>query len=126
MNADLMTYGKVIGAGMPVGAFAGKEHIMQHIAPLGNVYQAGTLSGNPIAMIAGYTLLKTLEENPFVYVELEEKSNYLCTGLNKVFRQTNIPLVINQVGSMISVHFSEEPVTDFRTSVTAWARTAGS
>ena len=117
VNADLMTYGKVIGAGMPVGAFAGKEHIMQHIAPLGNVYQAGTLSGNPIAMIAGYTLLKMLKENPSIYVELEEKSNYLCTGLNKVFRETNIPLVINQVGSMISVHFSEEPVTDFRTSV---------
>jgi len=117
VNADLMTYGKVIGAGMPVGAFAGKEHIMQHIAPLGNVYQAGTLSGNPIAMIAGYTLLKTLKEDPSIYVELEEKSNYLCTGLNKVFRETNIPLVINQVGSMISVHFSEEPVTDFRTSV---------
>src|SRR5438874_61956 len=117
INADLMTYGKVIGAGMPVGAFAGKKDIMQHIAPLGNVYQAGTLSGNPIAMIAGYTLLKMLKENPSIYVELEEKSNYLCTGLNKVFRETNIPLVINQVGSMISVHFSEEPVTDFRTSV---------
>ena len=64
INADLVTYGKVIGGGMPVGAFGGKRAIMEHIAPLGNVYQAGTLSGNPIAMIAGYTMLKTLKENP--------------------------------------------------------------
>jgi glutamate-1-semialdehyde 2,1-aminomutase len=116
INADLMTYGKVIGAGMPVGAFAGKKDIMEHIAPVGNVYQAGTLSGNPVAMVAGYTLLKTLKENPSVYVDLEEKSNYLVGGLNKAFRESNIPCVINQVGSMISVHFSREPVTDFATS----------
>jgi len=116
INADLITYGKVIGAGMPVGAFAGKKDIMQHIAPLGNVYQAGTLSGNPIAMVAGYTLLNRLKTDPSIYAELEEKSNYLCAGLNKVFSETNVPFVINQVGSMISVHFSGEPVTDFGTS----------
>src|SRR6201996_4872652 len=82
VNADLVTYGKVIGGGMPVGAFGGRKEIMQHIAPLGNVYQAGTLSGNPIAMIAGYTMLKTLKENPAIYKELDDKTAYLHTGLD--------------------------------------------
>jgi len=77
VNADLITYGKVIGAGMPVGAFGGKKEIMEHIAPLGKVYQAGTLSGNPIAMIAGYTLLNYLKNNPFIYNELDTKGKYL-------------------------------------------------
>jgi len=123
INADLVTYGKVIGGGMPVGAFGGKKEILQHIAPLGNVYQAGTLSGNPIAMIAGYTLLKTLEQNLFIYSELEEKTNYLHDGLNKVLTETNISFVINQVGSMISVHFSERPVTDFASAASADTQT---
>ena len=91
INADLVTYGKVIGGGMPVGAFGGKKEIMQHIAPLGNVYQAGTLSGNPIAMIAGFTLLKTLKENPSIYSELEEKTNYLHNGLKNVFHGKRDP-----------------------------------
>src|SRR5215218_5840520 len=102
IDADLVTYGKVIGAGMPVGAFGGKKEIMEHIAPLGNVYQAGTLSGNPLAMIAGYTLLKELKNNPGIYKELEEKGNYLKDGLQKVLEQSKIPFVINQMGSMIS------------------------
>ena len=75
IDADLVTYGKVIGGGMPVGAFGGKRAIMEHIAPLGNVYQAGTLSGNPIAMIAGFTMLTELKNNPGIYKELEEKNN---------------------------------------------------
>jgi glutamate-1-semialdehyde 2,1-aminomutase len=104
---------------MPVGAFGGKQEIMEHIAPLGNVYQAGTLSGNPIAMIAGYTLLKTLNENPSIYAELEEKTSYLSSGLNKVLKQFQISYMINQVGSMISVHFSKEPVVDFATSASS-------
>jgi glutamate-1-semialdehyde 2,1-aminomutase len=119
INADLVTFGKVIGGGMPVGAFGGKQEIMQHIAPLGNVYQAGTLSGNPIAMIAGYTLLKALNENPSIYSELEEKTSYLSSGLNRVLKQWNIPYVINQVGSMMSIHFSKEAVVDFDTSASA-------
>ena len=119
INADLVTYGKVIGGGMPVGAFGGKQEIMEHIAPLGNVYQAGTLSGNPIAMIAGYTLLKTLNENPSIYSELEQKTNYLSSGLNRVLGQSQISYVINQVGSMISVHFSKGPVVDFATSASS-------
>ena len=113
IDADLLTYGKVIGAGMPVGAFAGKKQIMEHISPLGNVYQAGTLSGNPLAMIAGYTLLKELKNNPGIYKELEDKGKYLKDGLQKTFEEATIPFVINQIGSMISVHFSEKPVTDF-------------
>src|SRR5215470_11716055 len=109
VKGDLVTYGKVIGGGMPVGAFGGKQEIMEHIAPLGNVYQAGTLSDNPIAMIAGYTLLKALDENSSVYSELEEKTTYLSSGLNRVLKQSQVPYAINQVGSMISVHFSKEP-----------------
>jgi len=113
INADLVTYGKVIGGGMPVGAFGGKKTIMQHISPLGNVYQAGTLSGNPIAMIAGYTTLKTLKENPSIYNQLEKKGSYLHEGLQNVLQKSGEPFVINRVGSMISVHFSERPVVDF-------------
>lgn len=116
INADLVTYGKVIGAGMPVGAFAGRKEIMQHIAPLGNIYQAGTLSGNPLAMIAGYTLLQDLKNNPGIYRALDEKTNYLNEGLDKVLSRSGVPAVINQVGSMISIHFGDEAVIDFESS----------
>lgn len=119
IRADLLTYGKVIGGGMPVGAFGGRKEIMQHIAPLGNVYQAGTLSGNPIAMIAGYTLLKELKNNPSIYRELEEKALHLRSGLDKVLREWGQPYRINQIGSMISVHFSDQPVTDFASASAA-------
>ena len=119
IKADLVTYGKVIGAGMPVGAFGGKKEIMQHISPLGNVYQAGTLSGNPIAMIAGYTLLTELKNNPSIYKELEEKTIYLKDGLHEVLKAWGQPYVINQLGSMISVHFSDHPVVDFATAASA-------
>jgi glutamate-1-semialdehyde 2,1-aminomutase len=113
INADLVTYGKVIGAGMPVGAFGGKQKIMEHIAPLGNVYQAGTLSGNPIAMIAGFTLLKELKANPSLYTELNDKTTYLRNGLDEVLKASGKEYEINQLGSMISIHFSKEPITDF-------------
>jgi len=119
IDVDLVTYGKVIGAGMPVGAFGGKLEIMKHIAPLGNVYQAGTLSGNPLAMIAGYTLLSHLKNNPSVYTELEAKGNYLEEKLNAVLQQTGTPYVINHLGSMISVHFSDHAVTDFASAASA-------
>jgi glutamate-1-semialdehyde 2,1-aminomutase len=119
IDADLITYGKVIGAGLPVGAFGGKKEIMQHIAPLGNVYQAGTLSGNPIAMIAGFTLLNELKNNPSIYEELDAKTTYLHKGLHEIFSSSNIPFTINQMGSMISVHFSSEPVVNFETAAKA-------
>ena len=114
-----MTYGKVIGAGMPVGAFGGKMEIMKHISPLGSVYQAGTLSGNPIAMIAGYTLLSWLNNNPSIYQDLETKGKYLKEGLDKILKAFNIPYVINHLGSMISLHFSEKPVIDFTSASSA-------
>ncbi|RXK59911.1 glutamate-1-semialdehyde-2,1-aminomutase [Lacibacter luteus] len=119
IKADLVTYGKVIGGGMPVGAFGGKKEIMQQIAPLGNVYQAGTLSGNPIAMIAGYTLLNELKNNPSIYKELEEKTIYLRDGLNEVLKAWGRPYVINQLGSMISIHFSDHAVVDFASAASA-------
>lgn len=114
INADLVTFGKVIGGGMPVGAFGGRREIMTHIAPTGKVYQAGTLSGNPIAMIAGYTLLKTLKDHPEVYTALEEKGAYLENGLRKALEKRSKPFVINRLGSMISVHFSDTPVNNFQ------------
>ncbi|NML20414.1 glutamate-1-semialdehyde 2,1-aminomutase [Pseudoflavitalea sp. G-6-1-2] len=119
IDADLVTYGKVIGGGLPVGAFGGKRAIMEMIAPLGAVYQAGTLSGNPIAMIAGYTLLNILNEQPNLLKELDEKTTYLRDGLDKVLRASGTPYVINQLGSMLSVHFSDKPVTDFASAAAA-------
>jgi glutamate-1-semialdehyde 2,1-aminomutase len=113
IDADLVTYGKVIGGGLPVGAFGGKQKIMEHIAPLGNVYQAGTLSGNPIAMIAGYTMLSTLKNDPGIYKELDEKCAYLEKGLHEAFEKNGLTHRINRLGSMISVHFCEHEITDF-------------
>jgi glutamate-1-semialdehyde 2,1-aminomutase len=119
IRADLVTYGKVIGGGMPVGAFGGRREIMEMVAPLGGVYQAGTLSGNPIAMIAGKTLLEELKNNPSIYKELDQKTAYLKEGLEKVLTEWGNPFVINQLGSMISVHFSNKPVSSFNDAAEA-------
>ena len=116
INADLITFGKVIGGGLPVGAFGGKKEIMEHIAPLGNVYQAGTLSGNPIAMIAGYTMLNELKTNPFIYTELDEKTARLEKSLNDILANKNIPHRINRAGSMMSIFFTNEEVIDFESA----------
>lgn len=116
VNADLVTYGKVIGGGLPVGAFGGKKEIMQQIAPLGNVYQAGTLSGNPIAMIAGFTMLRYLKNNPSTYKELDKKTEYLKNELHKILNEKSISHRINQIGSMISLHFCEHDVIDFESA----------
>lgn len=113
IKADLVTYGKIIGGGLPVGAFGGRKEIMQHIAPLGNVYQAGTLSGNPIAMIAGYTLLKELRDNPSIYLKLEATTKKLADGIGAELTKKGIAHTINQLGSMMSVHFGAHPVIDF-------------
>lgn len=113
IDADLVTYGKVIGGGLPVGAFGGKKKIMQHIAPLGAVYQAGTLSGNPLAMIAGYTVLTELKKNTLIFEELNQKTAYLRNGIDEVLAVTGRPYRINRFGSMISVHFTEEDIVDF-------------
>lgn len=116
INADLMTYGKVIGGGMPVGAFAGKKEIMDHIAPVGQVYQGGTLSGNPLAVTAGLTTLSILKNNPGIYTRLEEKGILLKKEIGKALNEKGIPHTINQVGSMISVHFGDHQVKDFATA----------
>ena len=116
INADLVTYGKVIGGGLPVGAFGGKKEIMQYIAPLGNVYQAGTLSGNPIAMIAGYTMLNELNNNPSIYTDLEETGARLEKGFTEILNHKKIPHRINRMGSMMSIFFCNDEVTDFESA----------
>lgn len=113
IDADIVAFGKVIGGGLPVGAFAASEQIMNYLAPVGPVYQAGTLSGNPLAMAAGLEMLKALETDRDIYNRLEEKTAYLETGLHKVLKASGIAYTINRRGSMISVHFSATPVTDF-------------
>ncbi|HBY67426.1 MAG TPA: glutamate-1-semialdehyde-2,1-aminomutase [Flavobacteriaceae bacterium] len=116
VNADIVTFGKVIGGGLPVGAFAARAEIMSHLAPEGPVYQAGTLSGNPLAMAAGLAMLSELNNNPEIFTSLEKKTAYLHKGLATVLTEVGVTHTINRVGSMISVHFSETPVTDFKTA----------
>lgn len=116
IDADLMTYGKIIGAGMPVGAYGGKQEIMDVIAPVGPVYQAGTLSGNPLAMVAGYTLLSELLAHPEYYTELSEKTAYLKKGWAEILNAKGVAHSINQLGSMISLHFGDVHVRDFESS----------
>ena len=103
----------MIGGGLPVGAFAAKNEIMNYLAPLGPVYQAGTLSGNPLAMAAGLAMLTELNTDKEVFNRLEEKTAYLHNGIAEVLNKNNITHTINRVGSMISVHFDEAEVVDF-------------
>jgi glutamate-1-semialdehyde 2,1-aminomutase len=116
INADIVTFGKVIGGGLPVGAFAAREEIMNYLAPLGPVYQAGTLSGNPLAMAAGLAMLQALNQDESVFKRLEEKTIYLENGIKKALLENSILFTINRVGSMISVHFHPEPVFDFQSA----------
>ncbi|GAB1858111.1 glutamate-1-semialdehyde 2,1-aminomutase [Flavobacteriaceae bacterium MHTCC 0001] len=116
INADIVCFGKVIGGGLPVGAFAARNEIMNHLAPLGPVYQAGTLSGNPLAMAAGLAMLTALNTDEEVFTRLYDKTAYLHKGVSKVLIENNIAHTINQVGSMISVHFDEGEVYDFATA----------
>ena len=116
VTADIVTFGKVIGGGLPVGAFAAKAEIMNHLAPIGPVYQAGTLSGNPLAMAAGLTMLTELNNNPNVFESLDKKCRYLENGISKALIDSNIDFTINRIGSMISVHFDKNPVVDFKSA----------
>ena len=116
INADIVCFGKVIGGGLPVGAFAARNEIMNYLAPLGPVYQAGTLSGNPLAMAAGLAMLTELNTDPEVFKRLEDKTAYLHEGIAKVLTENSITHTINRVGSMISVHFDEADVVDFDTA----------
>jgi glutamate-1-semialdehyde 2,1-aminomutase len=114
--ADIVCFGKVIGGGLPVGAFAGRNEIMNYLAPIGPVYQAGTLSGNPLAMAAGKAMLEALNNDDEIFTRLEEKTAYLHQGIHKVLTENKIDFTINRVGSMISVHFDKNPVFDFQTA----------
>ena len=117
IKPDLSTFGKIIGGGLPVGAFGGKREIMETIAPSGPVYQAGTLSGNPLAMAAGFAALNHIKDNPGVYKILEEKSAYLEKGFKQNLKELGRTFAINRVGSMMCMFFIEGPVVDFKTAV---------
>ena len=116
IDADIVCFGKVIGGGLPVGAFASSEEIMNYLAPDGPVYQAGTLSGNPLAMAAGYSLLKVLDSDNEIYKRIADKTAFLHEGISNALVGSNIDHYINRVGSMISVHFSKTPVLDLKTA----------
>jgi glutamate-1-semialdehyde 2,1-aminomutase len=119
VRPDLSTFGKIIGGGLPVGAFGGKREIMETIAPSGPVYQAGTLSGNPLAMAAGFAALKHIKDNPGIYKELEERSSYLENGFKKNLEAVDRNYAMNRVGSMMCMFFTVEPVVDFKSAVKA-------
>ncbi len=118
IKPDLTCLGKVIGGGLPVGAFGGKREIMEKIAPIGPIYQAGTLSGNPLAMTAGIETLKLLSR-PGVYKTLEQLSSGLEKGLREVAREAGVPATINRVGSMFTTFFTDRKVTDFASAKTS-------
>ena len=114
---DLTTLGKIIGGGLPVGAYGGKREIMQMVAPLGPVYQAGTLSGNPVAMAAGIATLRLLQASPELYEELAAKTQFLENALARAAAKNGLPLTVNRVGSLMSAFFTDGPVFDYRTAL---------
>ncbi|SDM04723.1 glutamate-1-semialdehyde 2,1-aminomutase [Halarsenatibacter silvermanii] len=118
VEPDLTCLGKIIGAGFPVGAFGGKAEIMDEVAPKGPVYQAGTLSGNPLAMTAGLEMMKLIQQEG-VYEELKNKSDYLREGMEELKREIDLPLSINQVGSLLSLFFTDERVVDYETATSS-------
>ena len=113
IQADLTTYGKIIGGGMPVGAYGGRREIMEVVSPVGEVYQAGTLSGNPVAMAAGLAQLTYLNEHPEIYKDLERKGELLYGGMENLCREHNLPYQVNHVSSLGCLFFSADPVTDY-------------
>jgi glutamate-1-semialdehyde 2,1-aminomutase len=119
VKPDMTTLGKIIGGGLPVGAYGGRKDIMDAVSPAGPIYQAGTLSGNPIAMAAGLTMLKYLKAHPEIYTELNRISDYIVTGLKEQFTAQNLNYTINQVGSMFTLFFTSENVVDYNTAKTS-------
>jgi glutamate-1-semialdehyde 2,1-aminomutase len=113
VNADISTFGKIIGGGMPVGAYAGRKELMDYVAPAGPVYQAGTLSGNPIAMSAGLSILNTLNDNPEIYTGLASRTEQLEKGFKAIFEKLNLPYTINRIGSMMNIFFTDKKVRNF-------------
>ena len=116
IDADLVCWGKIIGGGLPVGAYGGKADIMDNVSPVGKVYQAGTLSGNPLAMAAGIATLSQMDKTSDLYDVLEERTGWLESGLLEGAKDANIPVTINRVGSMITVFFTNQAVTDFESA----------
>lgn len=114
---DLSTFGKIIGGGLPVGAYGGKREIMETVSPVGPVYQAGTLSGNPLALAAGYSSLQYIQNHPEVYTALEEKSSYIEKGIINNLKIVGKNFRLNRVGSMMTLFFTEEKVWDFNSAV---------
>jgi glutamate-1-semialdehyde 2,1-aminomutase len=119
VRPDLTTMGKIIGGGMPVGAYGGKREIMLQVAPAGKVYQAGTLSGNPIAMAAGIAMLTHLQHTPAVYQTIDQTSAFICEGILSYIKEKNLPCSINRVGSMWTLFFTKEKVINFTTAKTS-------
>lgn len=116
VQADLVTMGKIIGGGMPVGAYGGRREIMDFVSPAGPVYQAGTLSGNPVAMSAGLAMLHYLNEHPEVYIHLEEIGNKIVAGIQSNMQKLGVNYTINHVGSMFTIFFTDKPVYDFESA----------
>jgi glutamate-1-semialdehyde 2,1-aminomutase len=120
INPDLTTLGKIIGGGLPCGAFGGRADIMQHLAPLGPVYQAGTLSGNPLAMAAGIATLRHLiDHQEDVYNGLEQTTELIASGVTRIAHENGVPLTTNRVGSMFTWFFTDQPVTNFTSAATS-------
>lgn len=113
VSADIVCFGKIIGGGLPVGAFASTNKIMSYLSPNGPVYQAGTLSGNPLAMAAGFSMLNTIDNDPELYQRLNEKADYLDVGISEILKRKGVKFSTNRVGSMFSIHFTEHDVIDF-------------
>ncbi|MBI1355604.1 MAG: glutamate-1-semialdehyde 2,1-aminomutase [Acidobacteria bacterium] len=116
VTPDMVTLGKIIGGGLPVGAYGGRREIMEKVAPLGPVYQAGTLSGNPLAVAGGLATLRILKDLPAIYDSLERKTTNFANGVEAAARELGVPLTINRVGSMITFFFHPGPVVDWETS----------
>lgn len=119
VKPDITTFGKIIGGGLPVGAYGGKREIMEKMAPLGPIYQAGTLSGNPLAMTAGLVTLKKLKDHPEIYLQLEEKAKLLEEGLKEQTKSLGIVASFNRVGSMMCMFFTETEVVDLKSAMTS-------
>ncbi|MEM6524809.1 MAG: glutamate-1-semialdehyde 2,1-aminomutase [Bacteroidota bacterium] len=119
VTPDMTTLGKIIGGGMPVGAYGGKKEIMDYVSPEGPVYQAGTLSGNPIAMAAGMAMLNYLNDHPEVYEELKENTGAIVNGLQSNLNKLDLPYTMNHIGSMFSLFFTNEKVTNFELAKTS-------
>jgi len=117
VKPDLSTFGKIIGGGLPVGAYGGRKDIMEMVSPSGPVYQAGTLSGNPLAMSAGLASLRHIQNHTEIFNLLEEKASYLENGITKNIKSLGKNYQINRVGSMMTLFFTEEPVTDYNSAV---------